>query len=336
MNPAMGYSTMITHHILKLDNKEACDGSPLSFGGRLFQWQEVDEPDGKKKDTCCMDPSVAYGLLFLIFTAYYGSWCVCFKGRERFIGDPDQINKREAFDQVGLLGPYLRNLFCVPCIFASQGASDGKKACMNHIEIQLCPCCMWADTATQSGYKPEWQAHAIPIAACCFAPLNGYFLWSRADNRMKMMKDSEQKEQGSLGMELALHCCCSGPAIFQDAIVAELVLSHGPPAQQSMGCPIPFLNKEYRVVDEVGMTDRLEVKHCKILRMVPAGSIIVQVLPPKNDPTTGMLRVFAKDVEGQGWITILNNRQKAFLESSGGFFARGTPMGPSDEPEDEP
>ena len=83
------------------------------------------------------------------------------------------------------------------------------------------------------------------------------------------------------------------------------------------------------MIAEVGLTDRIEVKHCKILRMVPVGSIVVQMLPPKADPTTGMLRAFVKDTTGQGWITIVNNRQKRFLKPEGrNPFSRGTPAGP--------
>jgi hypothetical protein len=90
-----------------------------------------------------------------------------------------------------------------------------------------------------------------------------------------------------------------------------------------------WLDKEYRVIVEVGMTNVLEVKHSKILRMVHAGSLVVQLMPPKTDPTTGMLRAWVRDVEGVGWITIKNNKEKLFLE---GTFrnpcARGTPEGP--------
>lgn len=332
-NPAMGWSTMITHHALKLDNKEDCENSPFALGGMLLQWQEVEELDGEKKDTCCVDPSVAYGLLFLLPGIYYGTWCVCCKGRERFIGDSSAIRRGEAFDEVGLLGPFLRNSFCVPCICCQEGTDVGARACLNNIEQAWCCCCIWADTHAQTGYKPEWLLHIMGILSILCVPLELCFAGLRAHARTAMQQTAKEKEPAGFGMNFAVHTICPQPAILQEALVAELVFPEGPPPAQHSMCSLNFFTKEYRVTAEVGITDRLEVKHCKILRMVPVGSIVVQVVAPKIDPSTGMSRVFVKDAEGQGWMTIVNNRQKTFLTpESRSPFARGTPAPP---PEDQ-
>lgn len=326
-NPVEGAASMTTEYGLGLNNKEDCEKSFLGGIGLLF-WQSVEEPDKKFKETCSVDPSMGVGIALLYSCISLSAWLVCCKGRERFIGDPGEIKKGEAFEQIGLFSSFLRMKFCIPCICVNEGVNVGLKALANSFETDWCCLCLWAETVGYTGYLPTSATQCAAILQCWFLPIIDLCAPLRGHARQKIKETAKETNKGSLAMDVAIHCCFMQCATYQEALVAEATFNETSDQGDGM-LSCMCLSKEYRVIAEVGLTDRIEVKHCKILRMVPVGSIVVQMLPPKADPTTGMLRAFVKDTTGQGWITIVNNRQKRFLKPEGrNPFSRGTPAGP--------